>query len=203
VTCFAKSCRGNGKDVCIGGGVATVQQYIRAGLIMNRALSVAAVFLGIASVALNRISAQDGEVASGAPRNQEPVVVTPRENQERDGSARPVRDRRSLKDAAGDRFKMGVGIGQRALDQPDDASLIRQHFQILTPENREKDKGKGHATQTRVNLFPRRPARTETRRSRIKRTNHCTRFKPESEALRVSTRLHSEPSDLWSRSVVR
>jgi GH35 family endo-1,4-beta-xylanase/lysophospholipase L1-like esterase len=102
---------------------------------MNRALSVAAIFLGIASVASNCISAQDGEVALGAPRIQEPVVVTPRENQERDGSARPVRDRRSLKDAAGDRFKMGVGIGQRVLDQPDDASLVRQHFQILTPEN--------------------------------------------------------------------
>ena len=40
-----------------------------------------------------------------------------------------------MKEAAGDRFKIGVGIGQRVLEQPEDAALIRQHFQILTPEN--------------------------------------------------------------------
>ncbi len=44
-------------------------------------------------------------------------------------------DGRSLKEAAGDRFKIGVGVGQRVLEQPEDAALIRKHFQILTPEN--------------------------------------------------------------------
>ena len=50
-------------------------------------------------------------------------------------SVRPEPDRRSLKEAAGDRFKIGVGVSHRVLQQPEDAALIRQHFQILTPEN--------------------------------------------------------------------
>ena len=55
--------------------------------------------------------------------------------QEAGRSREPGPDRRSLKEAAGDRFKIGVGVGQRVLEQPEDAALIRQHFQILTPEN--------------------------------------------------------------------
>lgn len=42
---------------------------------------------------------------------------------------------RSLKEAVGDRFKMGVGVGHRVVQNPEDAALIRRHFQILTPEN--------------------------------------------------------------------
>ena len=49
--------------------------------------------------------------------------------------AKPASDRRSLKEAVGDRFKIGVGVGHQVLKQPEDAALIRQHFQILTPEN--------------------------------------------------------------------
>jgi GH35 family endo-1,4-beta-xylanase/lysophospholipase L1-like esterase len=44
-------------------------------------------------------------------------------------------DRRSLKEAVGGRFKIGVGVSHQVLQQPEDASLIRRHFQILTPEN--------------------------------------------------------------------
>jgi endo-1,4-beta-xylanase len=44
-------------------------------------------------------------------------------------------DRRTLKTVVGDRFKLGVGVSHRALRNPEDAALIRQHFQILTPEN--------------------------------------------------------------------
>jgi len=40
-----------------------------------------------------------------------------------------------LKEALGDRFKIGVGVNHRVLQQPEDAALIRQQFQILTPEN--------------------------------------------------------------------
>ena len=58
-----------------------------------------------------------------------------REAKKPDDPAKPGPDRRSLKEAAGDRFKIGVGVGQRVLEQPEDAALIRQHFQILTPEN--------------------------------------------------------------------
>jgi endo-1,4-beta-xylanase len=44
-------------------------------------------------------------------------------------------DLRSLKEAVGARFKLGVGISHFVLQNPEDAALIRQHFQILTPEN--------------------------------------------------------------------
>jgi GH35 family endo-1,4-beta-xylanase len=44
-------------------------------------------------------------------------------------------DRRSLKEAVGNRFKMGVGVSHLAAEEPRDAALIRKHFQILTPEN--------------------------------------------------------------------
>ncbi len=56
-----------------------------------------------------------------------------RDVKKRDAPAGPEPDRRSLKGAASDRFKIGVGIGQRALEQAEDATLIRQHFQIFTP----------------------------------------------------------------------
>jgi len=36
----------DGKDVCVGGGVATVQQYLRAGLIDELNLAVPPVLLG-------------------------------------------------------------------------------------------------------------------------------------------------------------
>jgi hypothetical protein len=44
-------------------------------------------------------------------------------------------DSRSLKEAVGDRFKIGVGVGHQVLGNAEDAALIRRHFQILTPEN--------------------------------------------------------------------
>jgi hypothetical protein len=47
---------------------------------MNRALSFTAVFLGIALVSSDPCRAQDGKVATGAPRNQEPVVFTTRQD---------------------------------------------------------------------------------------------------------------------------
>lgn len=50
-------------------------------------------------------------------------------------------DRRSLKEAVGERFKVGVGVSHFAVQNPEDAALIRQHFQILTPENCMKPQG--------------------------------------------------------------
>jgi endo-1,4-beta-xylanase len=46
-----------------------------------------------------------------------------------------------LKAAAGDRFKIGVDLGQRVLEQPDDVALVLQHLQILTPEDCMKPSG--------------------------------------------------------------
>jgi GH35 family endo-1,4-beta-xylanase/lysophospholipase L1-like esterase len=57
------------------------------------------------------------------------------QDKKQDLPARPEPDRRSLKDAVGDRYKIGVGVSHQVLQQPGDAALIRQHFQILTPEN--------------------------------------------------------------------
>ena len=42
---------------------------------------------------------------------------------------------RSLKEAVGDRFKLGVGVSHLVVRNPQDAALIRQHFHVLTPEN--------------------------------------------------------------------
>jgi GH35 family endo-1,4-beta-xylanase len=52
-----------------------------------------------------------------------------------DVSQSSQRDRRSLKSAVGDRYKLGVGVSHLVVQDPEDAALIRQHFQILTPEN--------------------------------------------------------------------
>jgi GH35 family endo-1,4-beta-xylanase/lysophospholipase L1-like esterase len=56
-------------------------------------------------------------------------------NPDRNVSPSPRPDRRSLKEAAGDRFKLGVGVSHLVVRQAEDADLIRKHFQILTPEN--------------------------------------------------------------------
>ena len=50
-------------------------------------------------------------------------------------------DQRSLKQVIGSRFKIGVGVGHAVVQQPEDAALIRQHFQILTAENCMKPQG--------------------------------------------------------------
>lgn len=54
---------------------------------------------------------------------------------ETDPAATPTKDHRSLKDAARNFFKIGVGTSHTVLQNQDDANLIRQQFQILTPEN--------------------------------------------------------------------
>lgn len=46
-----------------------------------------------------------------------------------------VEDNRSLKQAAGERFLMGVGTSSKVLANPVDAALVQKHFQILTPDN--------------------------------------------------------------------
>jgi GH35 family endo-1,4-beta-xylanase len=50
-------------------------------------------------------------------------------------------DHRSLKEVVGNRFQLGVGVSQRTLQSPKDVALIKQHFEILTPENCMKPQG--------------------------------------------------------------
>jgi len=57
------------------------------------------------------------------------------EGTDQDVSPSAQRESWSLKDAVGHRFKLGVGVSHVVVQQPEDAALIRQHFQILTPEN--------------------------------------------------------------------
>lgn len=47
----------------------------------------------------------------------------------------------SLKEVVGDRFKIGVGVSHRVVANSEDADLIKEHFQILTPENCMKPQG--------------------------------------------------------------
>ncbi|TWU03007.1 endo-1,4-beta-xylanase [Stieleria varia] len=47
----------------------------------------------------------------------------------------------ALKDAVGERFKIGVGVSERVLSDSASADLIVKHFQILTPENCMKPQG--------------------------------------------------------------
>lgn len=51
------------------------------------------------------------------------------------GEVGPAEDHRSLKDAAGGRFLIGVGLSERVLEDPEDVALVRRHFRIVTPEN--------------------------------------------------------------------
>ena len=60
---------------------------------------------------------------------------------DQDVSPSPPRDNRSLKEAVGDRFKLGVGVSHSVVRNPEDADLIRRHFEILTPENCMKPQG--------------------------------------------------------------
>lgn len=50
-------------------------------------------------------------------------------------SAVGARDGRSLKEAVGSRFEIGVGVSHRVIEDPENATLILRHFAILTPEN--------------------------------------------------------------------
>ena len=57
------------------------------------------------------------------------------EKVEQEVSTKATTDRRSLKEAVGDRFQVGVGVSHAVLPSPEDAALIKQHFSILTTEN--------------------------------------------------------------------
>lgn len=45
------------------------------------------------------------------------------------------KDTRSLKEAAGGRFLLGVATSPKVLANPVDSALVKRHFQILTPDN--------------------------------------------------------------------
>ena len=59
--------------------------------------------------------------AGQTPRSKAPDGTT---DKKQNASRRPEPDRRSLKEAVGDRFKIGVGVDFRVVEQPEDAGLI-------------------------------------------------------------------------------
>ena len=81
-------------------------------------------------------------------------------------------DNRSLKAAAGSRFKMGVGVNRRVVQDADDAELIRKHFQILTPENCMKPQGI-HPEEDRWNFGPTDAFADFVRRHDLEMVGHC------------------------------
>ncbi len=155
---------------------------------MSRALSFTVVALCIASAAPNLSRAQDGKTSTGARRNKLPVVVTTLQDRRnmlnqlaitkvRPGrnsnlSAQPEPDRRSLKEAVGDRFKIGVGVGHQVLQQPEDAALIRQHFQVLTPENCMKPQSI-HPAENQWNFAPADRFAEFARANKLEVVGHC------------------------------
>jgi len=79
---------------------------------------------------------------AGQLHAQEHPSPQPADAEKTSGEGRPGRepsrssvDERTLKSAVGDRFRIGVGVGHRVLDDVQDVELLVRHFQILTPEN--------------------------------------------------------------------
>jgi GH35 family endo-1,4-beta-xylanase len=70
----------------------------------------------------------------GVARADNPEIAGPLDS-DQGVTQSPQRDRRSLKEAIGNRFKLGVGVSHSVVQNPEDAALIRKHFESLTPEN--------------------------------------------------------------------
>ena len=74
---------------------------------------------------------------SGAQAAKKPVAALVNSAKQTDDSRKNADSTggRSLKAVVGDRFKLGVGISHRVIQNAVDAKLLRQHFEIITPEN--------------------------------------------------------------------
>lgn len=79
---------------------------------------------------------------------------------------------RSLKEAVGERFRLGVGVGHRVLQNAADVSLIGEHFQILTPENCMKPQGI-HPAENEWNFGPTDRFVELARAQRLEVVGHC------------------------------
>jgi GH35 family endo-1,4-beta-xylanase len=77
-----------------------------------------------------------------------------------------------LKDVVGDRFKLGVGVSHWSLGHPENAALILQHFQILTPENCMKPQGI-HPAENEWNFEPTDRFVDFARANKLEIAGHC------------------------------
>jgi GH35 family endo-1,4-beta-xylanase/lysophospholipase L1-like esterase len=111
---------------------------------VTKRLALAAVVFSLALVGQLDVRAQQAaESPSTVARRQETSNNAAHQSRKN--------DQRSLKAAVGGRFKIGVGVGHLVLQNPQDAALIAQHFQILTPENCMKPQSI-HPAQDRWNF---------------------------------------------------
>ncbi|QEG00465.1 Endo-1,4-beta-xylanase A precursor [Stieleria maiorica] len=83
-----------------------------------------------------------------------------------------VASEKSLKAAVGDRFKIGVGVSHQVIRDPEDAALIRRHFQILTPENCMKPQGI-HPEEDRWEFGPTDQFADFVRKNDLEMVGHC------------------------------
>ena len=81
-------------------------------------------------------------------------------------------DSRSFKKAVGTRFRTGVGISFRVLRNERDAALIKQHFEILTPENCMKPQGI-HPKENEWNFGPTDSFAQFVRDNQLEMVGHC------------------------------
>lgn len=79
---------------------------------------------------------------------------------------------RSLQQAVGQRYKLGVGVSYRVLENPEDTALLLQHFSILTPENCMKPQGI-HPAEDRWNFEPVDRFYTFARSHELEVVGHC------------------------------
>ena len=101
-------------------------------------------------------------------------------------------DRRSLKEAVGDRFKIGVGVSHVVVQNAEDAALIRQHFQILTPENCMKPQSI-HPAEDRWNFEPTDRFVDFARTNKLEVVGHCLVWAKDDRTDEWMMKEHGEP----------
>jgi GH35 family endo-1,4-beta-xylanase len=101
-------------------------------------------------------------------------------------------DSRSLKEAVGARFKLGVGVGHAVLGNPEDAALIRQHFQILTPENCMKPQAI-HPSEDQWNFEASDRFVEFARSNRLEVVGHCLVWAKDDRTDEWMKREHGQP----------
>lgn len=81
-------------------------------------------------------------------------------------------DTATLKEVVGNRFKIGVGVSKRILTDPKCSDLIREQFQILTPENCMKPQGI-HPEEDRWNFAAPDRFVTFAKQNNLEVVGHC------------------------------
>ncbi len=81
-------------------------------------------------------------------------------------------DSRSLRQAVGGRYKIGVGVSHSVVQNPEDAALICQHFDIITPENCMKPQSI-HPAENEWNLDAPDAFAEFARRQQLEMVGHC------------------------------